>query len=761
MNFSFESIRSSVSLCARVADVSSALGLIALAASFPVFADAQPSSGDGSESNPYVYEGTNVYEINLGQYNGSKYVSLNVWGGGFSDRGQSVVATLNVENFLVNKSYPTRTIRFENKIVGSGVLAYSNPFLDGYQKWRFSGDLSEFYGKLSFVGNPSEDCELQFSGQNMLVSAKSVSVKGAKLTLMGNAGVTFTGRVSASSISVGNNATLTIARSGIFDVGSQVLLETGGSVNFEEGATLTADLSTAVSLQNASVLSSYDAGLSQYDVLVTFENEAVTSSKKFAGVVIDSSEGNLTYQDGRFVLSKSFSWKGWGISEGDEPNLFAADCVALVVDSGSTLLAATADGYRLSTGGHGVALLESVSLAGLDVCGGQENMPTGSTETPEESWLYIDGATVHDVIGGNVLSSDFSGNTDYEGNSHIVIHSGNVHDVIGGNKVEAGIASFGGNAYVEVSGGTVQGNIYGGSVLLSSSGDCEGEVSQGAVSVTIGEDAIVEGDIYAAGGLAEGSTAHVTTKSCSVTVCQGASFSSSSVISGGYENTTLNTTVDGEQKLVAKGSFSVAQIEQFTLIEASEGVTVDTAVIRVGKPLTLSLSRSSNITFEQEGGTLITSQLVFSTPLLSSDRAIVTVESGITFTLTPNAIIDVSAWGDELLSSHSVTLISWTGSVLPEWTESLGEVKLWGVAGDYKLEMQGNNMLLVPMTIPEPTIATLGLLALAILCVHRRRQGDLSISSTRVCAECSALGESDLPIQQEGSLHLGGDGYPL
>lgn len=901
---------------------------------------ALAEQGDSAD-DPLPVSYNDGRDISLSDYDG-KYIELELNGKHYGNSDYTFSANIKVgdtHGLYIYDAYPGKTITYTGIISGSGNITYNKIDLSGYQKWIFTGDMSKYTGTISFTATTSKATgnALTLSGGGT-IGAASVTVTGADFNV-GNASkttslsgtttvsggtlnvvagaqtVTFGGVVTTDTLKVAGGAVAGFT--GSVTVGStlEVYGTLSGNITLSEGATLKFD-AFSMATSAASVSTTLEEG--KYSV--TYGGMSVDTSN-ISGYSENSlaQTGGSVVQEGTvingFKLDNTYEWKGWGsAATGDAPNLLEQAKVQFQVDSGAIALASGTVNQLDGTQGNGVALLDYVQDATLNVYGGKDSAPTGASDSPVDSWIYVDGATLGKVVGGsyannwntgtqadfygdshinivggaevnyviganykdgdgsgdtsgavfygdtyisisedsqvlgsvigggttahndtaavsgntnvwiyspleassqvptldslsgqqfvagggawgtnsggavkvtgdtnvNIILKDYSGSADTfgkkviggsfggttdngcvivhgdsdnqtGGNTSVTIDAGNKditfsaaviggsntlkenksitqvgkatvsltggnysEKIVGGHYIEAtggtAAATLTGGAEVSITSATVGGTVYGGSYTANN-----GAVTQGAVSVTLGSGSNINGNVYAAGGKSADSTAAITTASTKVTIADGATIADTSVISGGYENVTANTTVTGAQELVANGSISVGTIEQFTSIEVATGKTATTTTLGVTKPLTLSTAG------EGTGGTLTATSLVFSAAPEGTDGALLTVNSGMTFTLASDgATIDVTALSDALLDA-SITLITWADET-SVWSEDVVQgINLTQTAGGNAALWISGNSLMVGM-VPEPTTATLSLLALAGLCARRRRR---------------------------------------
>lgn len=354
------------------------------------------------------------------------------------------------------------------------------------------------------------------------------------------------------------------------------------------------------------------------------------------------------------------------------------------------------------------------------------------------------------VIGGsNTLRQDKA--ITQHGKAEVSITGGSYEQkIVGGHYIEAtegsAAAALTEGASVSILSATVDGAVYGGTYTANN-----GAVSQGNTSVSLGEGAVVNSSVYAAGGKSAESTATMTTSGTKLAISAGAIFGSSPItLSGGYENASQNTTVTGAATLATNGTGNVdlsgsnIRLEAFTTAEVVEGSTLN-----IGSKLA-----ASGITSKTGAGTLAISGANTGASLTVSAGSL-SVTGGtsvqqLTFGAGTTLAFDMSAngassfaEGTPLLTLHALTLAGAgltidlsaissqfttpgvyelialdSGSTVPA-----GDISVTGLAPSVigSAAWSGTSLVLNTALVPEPATATLSLLALAGLCARRRR----------------------------------------
>lgn len=367
------------------------------------------------------------------------------------------------------------------------------------------------------------------------------------------------------------------------------------------------------------------------------------------------------------------------------------------------------------TGGAEVGTIYAsmdASVAGavkVDVSGGSKvtNLYGGGQGTGVNVYVQStdisvsgDGTTVANIYGGGYINSHVAESTNIEitGGKVGTVYGGSFYGVVGGgatgDTATAVDTSAKTAATIQLSGGEVTGNVYAGG--YGGGSDIVGD----AKVIFTGAGTTVGGKIYGTGNggsqvlgnsiLAfeeyKGDTAAVLAKSEGfdvVSITDGSLETSVSVSLADAIITNSEVHSTGSNTMSATGSLAM---EDVTLTFDVVGGNV--SAIAMGTTGELSFTGSASIVFAQDGENQEFTYTVFSDLLEGS---------------VDTAVTQLSA----ALESGSVSILQ------------NGETT---AVSDYQVMAVGNNIVITTAAIPEPTTATLSLLALAGLAARRRRR---------------------------------------
>lgn len=441
---------------------------------------------------------------------------------------------------------------------------------------------------------------------------------------------------------------------------------------------------------------------------ITFSNGKSSSFSAAHGTALYQNVPAGVNIDGNILLRLSGSYGGANSMFGIANAGSVSGDVTLVFDAGNAAFdnisqgapASVAGAYQGSIGGTFKAVINCGTF-NSNILGG---VHSGSSNSIGRTRLYINGGN----IGGNVYGGGRTGTIgslrarSIEPASLVTITNGIIEkDVYGGGS--GGIIN--GDTKVVLTGGTVMGSVYGGG---------SGGTINGNTSVTIdGNLTAVYGSTISGGG--SGGTVNGNS---TVTIMNASA--------SDYEG-----TIDKFTGTVSGGSRSVVQGTRTLVIENStlRGTDFDSAAIADFDAITLS---NSEITLSSLGGAgmveLKNSSLSVSGDVSSLRAITMDLESNLTLADINNTAEDafyiyLTDSGSDL-SKLSITL---TGVDYADGAE-LSNVYIQAGGTTYHAEIawldkqSSIRNLSVGTAVPEPTTATLGLLALSVLAARRRRR---------------------------------------
>lgn len=488
-----------------------------------------------------------------------------------------------------------------------------------------------------------------------------------------------------------------------FKDGDAVASAIGGTTTQTSNqVSITADIGTSTA--NAFGNKTSRAG----DFYITFDNGKSSGFSAAHGTALFQNVPTSVVLDGNVLLQLTDTFAGansmFGIANagsvsGDVTLVFDANAAVFDNISGNAP-ASVAGAYQGSIGGTFKAVINSGTF-NSNILGG---VHSGTNNSIGRTGIYINGGN----ISGNVYGGGRTGTIgslmarSSEPASLITITNGIVEkDVYGGGSG----GTINGDTKVVLTGGTVMGNVYGG----GSGGNINGNSS-----VTIdGNLAAILGNTISGGG-------------------SGGTISGNSMVNiinasaSDYEGTIdkFTGTISGGTRSVVQGTRTLA-IENSRL----KGTAFDNAVISDFDAITLS---NSDITLSSHGGASVlelkNSSLAVSGDVASLRAITMDLESNLTLVGINNTAeeafyIYLTDSGNDF-SKLSITLTGVDyadGAVLDNVYIQAGETTYRAEIAWLDKQSSIRN-LVVGAAVPEPTTATLSLLALAALAARRRRQ---------------------------------------
>ncbi len=353
---------------------------------------------------------------------------------------------------------------------------------------------------------------------------------------------------------------------------------------------------------------------------------------------------------------------------------------------------------------------------------GTENTPVGgNVSVAINKGSFSGGVTgaYASRVGGDVTISVSGGSV-----------GGNVSAAMLNNANTAGSNTVEGDTDVTISGGTVNGNVYGGN------GHSAAGVIKGNSSVTVAGDARITGNIYAGsnGGTIGGNTT-LTIKD----VASGDSMASySGSLDGGTASRVLGTRTLCFDSVQGGNSFNPT-LSNFTNVELTNASSLTLADL--GGAGSLTMDEGSCLTITGDDLKLDTafltlgreSQSPAATSLNFTGNGALSIGTQLTLNLSkelcsyltsPTAVPVTMALGDDASPTATGTreLVLGTGNIT---AANLHINAAEGYSVSYGELMNNGSYSYVNVTVaavPEPTTATLSLLALAGLAARRRRK---------------------------------------
>ncbi|MBR4311653.1 MAG: hypothetical protein IKT79_11545, partial [Akkermansia sp.] len=352
--------------------------------------------------------------------------------------------------------------------------------------------------------------------------------------------------------------------------------------------------------------------------------------------------------------------------------------------------------------------------------------------------VFINGGTIgnlnnHDIVGGAV-----NGNGTID-RVKIVLNGGNVKNIIGGSKTAGTV----GSANIIVQGGTVNGNInaggeqgtVGNTHVLVNGGTITGNITKGSAARNVGAVAAVtiEGNKANIGGSITADTVTFRNVEASDSA-QGFDKYSNIVTADKVTLDNVSTNMQAQLKAeeieVLNGSITSAVLgEQATLT----ALTLDS-----NTTFTAWKDNTATAAVTQQESTLTLSKLTVGNNATLNANVVFTADSQLTMggTLAMGSTVDLST-GMELTLSESMLTSLYSGNTvdifsgvdalfidgkeISDGTSISADGVFNGLDESYSYTINYANGS-VSLSIPEPTTATLSLLALAGLAARRRRK---------------------------------------
>lgn len=353
--------------------------------------------------------------------------------------------------------------------------------------------------------------------------------------------------------------------------------------------------------------------------------------------------------------------------------------------------------------------------------------------------VYVNGGTVN----GNIIGGSASGNGSIN-QVNLNINSGTVNGTVYGGSMSA--PSTVASANIRVSGGTITGDIVAGGLTGGTVGSAEVTISGGVIKGGITKGAAassvvtIDGNKASIGGNIEADK--VTLKNVSSSgYADGfdryvGSISAPVVVLDNVKNNIL-ATLEGLESLSAVNA---------SMAEITAGDEMELQSLELGGGSSLGLFRSADHTVSTETETTLTvidslqvsgSGSVLNANLVMAEGSMLnlagnSLQLGSSLTLGGVALDDTTVnLVKSLTVGSSLTLFtgvdeliigsdSWTGAMTTEASAAFSNAELDG----YRLVYDGaasGKVSITTAAVPEPTTATLSLLALAALAARRRR----------------------------------------
>ncbi len=478
-------------------------------------------------------------------------------------------------------------------------------------------------------------------------------------------------------VTIGGNATVggkvDIVKD--FTVGGDLTLNQGGYVG------------GAVSANNITV-----KGDASFNVIGTGTGDPMTDSKT-----------NLTVSHGTTTLRVGDQWtnlKSLSLSEQARLDAAASVSVAENITTGTatgTLTEGSQAGintrYCLVVGTEGKADTGNVTLKG-DVTAGAFITIRGNADISGKLATSGTDDNHHIAVGGDAtIGGELSGNKNV---------------TIGGKASVGGTATVGGNLAVTgdltlSKGGSVGGTVSADNLTLGA----DTTLKAGSVSVNgaITGDAAGKATVESSGTIELGGNAsYVALEAQSITVAAGATLDNVDMSLAGSELSLTDVVIKGNSSFstTATGPLTLMANNVTLVLDSSNSVLaqdMQTFSLLTGAPLTQAETQSN----------------IFS---LNS-----TVLQGVD--VSGDLTLDISSWADEILASGADSLtINFADDVDFSQAENISMTLDGKNYSNLALDAGSTGLLTVPVSrvVPEPSTATLSLLALAALAARRRRK---------------------------------------
>ena len=714
-------------------------------------------SGEGASSVAISWE-------NAGAENGGFTVELENWvvGNGYTDGSwnttdnfsivlgnDSLYGTLNINeayikwgnDILFSEDMSTLGIGTDAENLRIAYLAGSTSegLKGGFYVWL--GDMLIGEALDASTGNGYNGVTLSYGGSGSVTLGSLSLNAGASYapttTLTTNSEEAFIAKVIKPRPAAEAQGNITLPTS--YDVTKTVTSESykGDAVaaaGLSTDITKTSKVSITADIGTASVNAFGNKTSKEGDFYITFNNGQASGYSAAHGTTEYKNIPTTNKLDGNITLLLNGNFKGANSMFGIANAGAVTGDVTLVFDSASASYAnlsnstpaSVAGAYQGSIGGTFKAVINSGSFA-THVYGG---IHTGSGNTIGCTQIYINGGKLSGSVYGG-------GRTGTIGNAKArslepatlvtVTHGEITQNVYGGGTG----GTINGDTVVVLTGGTVTGSVYGGgtggtingdTVVVLTGGTVTGSVYGGGTGGTInGNSSVtVDGNLAAVCGdtISGGGTDGTITGNSTVSIINASA-------------SDYDGTIDKFKGTVTGGSKEVVQGTRTLVFDNSKlrGTTFDHATIADFDAITLS---DSEITLSSVGGAaeleLTSSVLNITGNADSLESVTMDIDSSLTLSSIEGEETSpfyINILGNNVdLSKLSITL---TGTDYADGL-TLDNVYILADGITYTAEIAWRDQqaatrnLIVGAAIPEPTTATLSLLALAALAGRRRRR---------------------------------------
>lgn len=391
-----------------------------------------------------------------------------------------------------------------------------------------------------------------------------------------------------------------------------------------------------------------------------------------------------------------------------------------------------------SMGGHAGTLL--VQVDGGTIAGGVFNEKTaaiagayGSGKADAFRVFVNSGIVNGDIVGGSI-----NGNSSSIGTVEIVVNNGNINgNIYAGSKVNATV----GSANITINGGTITGDIVAGGTsgslgntqITINGGIIKGNISKGAAAAVksevtvVGNQAAISGNITADAVTLKNVKASQNTQEFAHYT--GTITADKLTLSNVHYDIAAQLNGISSLEVINGSMTSVALGDAITLTNLVLGNNTTLGVYKTGD------ARSANTTHETTitAGTLtVGTGATLNANLVLTESSILNMQGclamGSEVALASTTQINMTgAMAEQLRKGVEVQLFSGIDKLLLDGQEvtdntiTMANISIDGEAAA-PFEMTFNNGVL-SLSIPEPTTATLSLLALSALVTRRRRRG--------------------------------------
>ncbi len=390
---------------------------------------------------------------------------------------------------------------------------------------------------------------------------------------------------------------------------------------------------------------------------------AITGAASYESNIVGASylEGNVTSKAGGAVLNLS-------------GGTYSGDVVAGSYTSGTTNTSHLSKvGFTKLNISGGTYTTENKSVyGGSYLADGEGKLSLNSVE------VSVSGGSIANLVGGHFIGGD---------------STGNVNATIG-------------DITMEITGGEVQ-KLVGGSSIMRNNADAT--LNQGNIVIDLQGGTV--GDVYAAGS--QKGTTGIASASTKVTLGKDVSIAGGKTISGGYEGTTITSTITGDSTLVLSGEQNRGTInfKDFNKITNAQAATIGSlshaaAVSKSGAGV-LTLAGSTNnlaggLTIS-EGGLKTAAALTLGGALTMADSTSLDVSGG-ALTLAGDAGAALTLGTGLTLTVGTLeaetTIISGVSSLVGYTGEVAASTYFLSVNGitdlsDYKVGLVGTDLKLI------------------------------------------------------------------